>query len=78
MSKSAAVILGLAWLPALVEQAKSAPEPDEPRWNQILAELGRITVHFDFLESNLKLLLCALERHPNLDGLNTLAHQPQS
>ncbi len=67
MSESAEESLGIAWLPALVEKMKSEPVFEEPRWNQILAELGRITAYFDTLESHLKLLLCALRRHPQLD-----------
>jgi hypothetical protein len=45
MSKSPEEILGIAWLPALVEKLKSEPVFEEPRWNQIMAELGRITVY---------------------------------
>lgn len=64
MSKSPDEILGIAWLPAMIAKAKSEPMFDEARWNQILAELGRITVYFDILETNLKLLLCALKGDP--------------
>lgn len=67
MSPSIEESLGIPWLPPLVEKMKSKPVLKEPRWNQILAELGRITVYFDTLETYLKLLLCALKRHPQLD-----------
>jgi hypothetical protein len=59
--------LGLDWLDKLVEQSKREPIfEDEAPWNQILAELGRITVHFDALSFNLKGLLVTLERPQDL------------
>jgi hypothetical protein len=58
--------LGLDWLDKLVEQFKSEPIFEGPQWNQILAELGRITVFFDVLSFNLKGLLVTLEKPEDL------------
>jgi hypothetical protein len=58
--------LGLDWLDKLVEQSKSEPIFEGPQWNQILAELGRITVFFDVLSFNLKGLLVTLEKPEDL------------
>ena len=58
--------LGLDWLDKLVAQFKSEPIFEGPQWNQILAELGRITVFFDVLNFNLKGQLITLEKPEDL------------
>ena len=58
--------LGLDWLDKLVEQSKREPIFEGPQWNQILAELGRITVFFDVLSFNLKGLLVTFEKPDEL------------
>jgi hypothetical protein len=66
MSKSNEENLGLDWLDKLVEQFKREPEFEGAAWNQILTEIGRITVNFDVLSFNLKGLLVTLERPQDL------------
>jgi hypothetical protein len=58
--------LGLDWFDKLVERSKREPIFEGPQWNQILAELGRITVFFDVLSFNLKGLLVTLEKPEDL------------
>ena len=59
MSESKADNLGMSWLDELVEQSQSEPVFEGAKWNSVLAELGRITVHFEMLCFNLQgLLVC--------------------
>jgi hypothetical protein len=66
MSEANEANLGLDWLDKLVEQSKREPIFEGPQWNQILAELGRITVFFDVLSFNLKGLLVTFEKPDEL------------
>ena len=62
--------LGFDRLDKMVEYFKSKPIFEDSKWNQVLAELGRISVYFDMLSFNLKCLLITLERPDDL-GMNT-------
>ena len=67
------------WLDKLVEQSQSEPVFEGAKWNSVLAQLGRITVHFEMLSFNLQWLLVTLEEPKNL-AANTsrYAHKPIS
>jgi hypothetical protein len=66
MSEANEENLGLDWLDKLVEKSKREPIFEASQWNQILAELGRITVFFDVLSFNLKGVLITLEKPEDL------------
>ena len=65
--------LGLDWLDRMVEGAQSESIFEDPKWDRILAELGRISVYNETLSSNLKLLLITLEKPQDL-GIDTSRH----
>jgi hypothetical protein len=65
--------LGLDWLDRMVEQFRSEPIFEDPKWDRVMAELGRITVYFDMLSFNLKGLLVTLERPQDLT-MNTSSY----
>jgi hypothetical protein len=66
MTESGEDNLEIDWLELLVEKSKSEPVFEGTSWNEILAELGRITVYFDMLECSLKTLLVTLEKPHDL------------
>jgi hypothetical protein len=79
MSESKADNLGMSWLDELVEQSQSEPVFEGAKWNSVLAELGRITVHFEMLSFNLQWLLVTLEEPKNLAAdTGRHAHKPMS
>jgi hypothetical protein len=58
--------LGFDRLDKMIEAFKSKPIFEDPKWNQVLTELGRITVYFEGLSFNLKWLLVTLENPRDL------------
>jgi hypothetical protein len=66
MAESGEENLEIDWLELMVEKSKSEPVFEGTGWNEILTELGRITVYFDMLEFNLKTLLITLEKPHDL------------
>jgi hypothetical protein len=76
MSEQSEENLGLEWLDRLVEQYQREPIYEEPRWNLIMAELGRITIYFELLDVILKGLLLTLERQRDLT-MDTSAYARQ-
>jgi hypothetical protein len=67
----------MSWLDELVERSQSEPVFEGAKWNSVLAELGRITVHFEMLSFNLQWLLVTLEEPKNL-AANTSRHAHKS
>jgi hypothetical protein len=61
MSKPNEENLGLDWLEKMVERSKSEPVFEGTEWDRVLSEQGRITVFFEMLDLNLRLLLVTLE-----------------
>ena len=56
------------WLNGMVKAAQSESMFEDPKWDRVLAEIGRISVYFENLSFNLKLLLITLEKPRDLSA----------